>query len=193
MSLLPSNYNVPNKPVFILTFLFSLLWNTSVMAFGANDNTPIKIQSDRAELNNQKGIATYTGDVIVTQGEATLNAEKVIIYSTNNTLVKIEAFGNPAHFSQEKNADTPKTDAYGETIIYNEQSQILKLIKKARLQQASNSFSGDVIEYNTLKGIVNAHGSPTDSTTQSNSRVEIEFHPNQVSPTPNNEKNSENE
>jgi lipopolysaccharide export system protein LptA len=162
----------------ILSGLFSL----NTFALGANDNAPIKIQSDRAELDNQNGIATYTGDVVMIQGDAKLMADKVIIFSKKNVLVKIEAYGKPAHFSQSKNAKTPKTDAYGNTIIYTKSTQILKLIKSAKLEQARNSFTGEEIEYNTLKGIVNARSNPTAEPAKPGSRVEIEFHPNQIAP-----------
>ena len=168
----------------VILLLLSGLLSLNAFAFGANDNAPIKIQSDRAELDNQKGIATYTGDVVVTQGDAQLKANKVVIYSEKNALVKIEAYGNPAHFSQNKNLKTPKTDAYGDTIIYTKSTQILKLIKSAKLEQAQNSFTGEEIEYNTLKGIVNARGNPTAEPTKPGARVEIEFHPNQIAPTP---------
>ncbi len=190
MSLRPSNYatlkdhkamhNFTSK---ILTLLIGASLSIQTFAFGAGDDAPIKIQSDSAELNNQKGVSTYTGDVIIVQGDANLKADKVIIYSENNALVKIEAFGSPAHFSREKSLASPQTDGYGKTIIYNKHSQILKLLKEARLQQAQNSFTGDVIEYDTLKGIINAHGN-TSSTSETKSRVEIEFHPNQINPAP---------
>jgi len=158
-------------------FVMGILFSTFSFAFGSNNNAPIKIQSDSAVLNNQKGIATYTGNVIITQADATMNADKVIIYSNKNILTKIEAFGRPAHFIQKANLKTPETKASGETIVFNNQKQILTLTNKAHLQQGQNSFTGSVIEYNTLKGIINAHSNKNLSPSTPGSRVEIEFHP----------------
>ncbi len=64
------------------TALIALLLGLSsphANAFTAGSNEPIRIQSDRAELDEQKGLSTYTGDVVITQGSSVLESDKVIV------------------------------------------------------------------------------------------------------------------
>ncbi len=141
-------------------------------AFTAESNEPIKIQSDRAELDEQKGISTYTGDVIVTQGTSKLTSDKVIVFSNNDGLIKIEAFGLPAKFTQQDEKSAEPVHAYGNTIIYTRADEKLTLIDDAKLEQGKNTFRGDHIVYNTVTRIVKAKGNEKNS-----QRVEIILHP----------------
>jgi lipopolysaccharide export system protein LptA len=141
-------------------------------AFTAEGNEPIRIQSDRAELDEQKGLSTYTGDVVITQGTSILKSDKVVVYSNKKGLIKIEAFGTPAQFSQQENEDSPTTHAYGNTIIYTRADEKLTLIDNAKLEQGKNTFSGKEIIYNTVSRIVTAQGGEDKA-----HRVEIIVHP----------------
>jgi len=141
-------------------------------AFTADGNEPIRIQSDRAELDEQKGMSTYTGDVVITQGTSILKSDKVVVYNNKEGLIKIEAFGTPAQFSQQENENSPTTHAYGNTIIYTRADEKLTLIDNAKLEQGKNTFSGKEIIYNTVSRIVTAQGGK-DKT----DRVEIIVHP----------------
>lgn len=164
-----------NRSIRLLASLVAILFTLSPIqasAFNANDNEPIKIQSDRAELDEQKGRSVYSGDVIITQGTSTLRSDKVIIYNDNSGLIKLEAFGTPAHFTQQQEADAQPTHAYGNTIIYTRADEKLTLIKDAKLEQGKNTFRGETIEYNTLSRVVTAQGGKEES-----ERVEIIVHP----------------
>ncbi len=157
------------------TALIALLLGLSsphANAFTAGSNEPIRIQSDRAELDEQKGLSTYTGDVVITQGTSVLESDKVIVYSNKEGLVKIEAFGTPAHFTQQQEETKPPTHGYGYTIIYTQADETLTLIKEAKLLQGKNTFRGEKIEYNTVSRVVTAQGDAETS-----QRVEIIVHP----------------
>ena len=141
-------------------------------AFTADGNEPIKIQSDKAELDEQKGVSTYTGDVIITQGTTVLKSDTVVIYNSPEGLVKIEAFGTPAQFSQQDTETSPPTHAYGNTIIYTRADERLTLTENAKLEQGKNTFRGKEIIYNTVTRIVTAQGGEGKA-----NRVEIIVHP----------------
>jgi len=156
---------------FLVAIALALL-PLQLSAFTANGNEPIRIQSDKAELDEQKGLSIYTGDVVITQGTSILKSDKVMVYSNKEGLIKIEAFGTPAQFSQQENEKSPPTHAYGNTIIYTRADEKLTLIDNAKLEQGKNTFSGKEIVYNTVSRIVTAQGGEDKS-----HRVEIIVHP----------------
>ena len=157
------------------TFLVAItlaLAPLQLRAFTADGNEPIKIQSDNAMLDEQQGLSTYKGDVVITQGTTVLKSDKVIVYSSKDGLIKIEAFGHPAQFTQQDDENTAPTHAYADTIIYTRADEILTLIENAKLEQGKNTFSGKEIIYNTVSRIVTA-----DSGEDKTNRVEIIVHP----------------
>ncbi|UZE95204.1 lipopolysaccharide transport periplasmic protein LptA [Alkalimarinus alittae] len=146
--------------------------STPVLAFTAESNEPIKIQSDHAELDELKGRSIYTGEVVVTQGTTLLTSDKVIVYTNKEGLIKLEAFGSPAKFTHQQEGEPQPTHAYGKKITYTRASETLTLVDDAKLEQDKNTFRGAVIEYNTVSRVVTAEGGEEKS-----QRVEIIVHP----------------
>ncbi|MCP5162985.1 MAG: lipopolysaccharide transport periplasmic protein LptA [Hahellaceae bacterium] len=161
-----------NSYIRAIAFLLFTHASSQVLALTSQSDAPIRIQSDTAELNAEKDFAIYKGDVIVTQNGSMLKAEKVIIYRSNGALNKIEAFGDPAQFSQPADETNPEIHAYGKVITYSKDSDTLKLEQNARFVQKNNSITGDVIEYDTQKRIAKASGNKA-----SKERVDIIFNP----------------
>lgn len=158
-----------NTMIFVVLTLIS----APLMALSGNNDDPIHIKADRAELDEAQGTAVYQGDVIVTQGSATLSADKITIYSKNQALVKIEAFGSPAHLIQRPDEKTPETQAFGNSIVYLHEQGVIEISDEAKLIQGPNQFQGNTIIYNSKTRVVSASGTPGDK----NGRVELIFHP----------------
>jgi len=158
-----------------LVCLLLVLFAGTAHALGPNRDQPIRVVSDRAELDDQKGLSTYTGNVVITQGVTSLEADKVVIHSTEaGQISKLIATGKPAHYQERETPSAPATHAYAETIIYTQADETIKLIKNARLEQNKNSFQGAEIQYHTVnrKVIASAGSEPG-----SGGRVEMIFHP----------------
>ena len=95
-----------------------------------------------------------------------------MVYTNKEGLIKIEAFGTPAQFSQQENEENPTIHAYGNTIIYTRANERLTLIDNAKLEQGKNTFRGKEIIYNTVSRIVTAQGGKDKA-----DRVEVIVHP----------------
>ncbi|WP_369602566.1 lipopolysaccharide transport periplasmic protein LptA [Hahella sp. SMD15-11] len=122
----------------------------------AASTDPIRVQADRAQLDEASGKATYSGHVVVTQGEARLEAETVILYRDAQGVSRVEAHGQPAYLRQIAPGDTVATEAWGETLVYSRDTQTLELLRGARLKQGTNVFRGNTIHYNTRTRVVDA-------------------------------------
>ena len=67
------------KTLPILLGLGAALGSVSAWALPNDQQQPIRIQADDAQLDDKNGVATYTGDVIITQGSMKVTGNKVTI------------------------------------------------------------------------------------------------------------------
>lgn len=146
-------------------------------AFNLDSDAPITVNADTARLDDGQGVATYTGDVIVTQNETRLTADKVLLYRDSEGLTRIEAFGSPARYQQPAVGEQASTDAKALTIIYAARENLLTLEREAVIEQGSNLFRGNRILYDTAKRVVTAEGGPRDG--EGSGRVEMIIQPRQ--------------
>jgi len=140
---------------------------------------PIKIEADRAELDDKIGKSTYSGNVIITQGKSSLKATQVVIFSDQDGIRQFTATGDLAHLVQYDAKTDTETHAYAKEILFERSSNQVILRKNARLEQQTSSFQGEEIIYNTLKRVVTANSDPTD---ENNSRVNIIYQPSKTNP-----------
>ncbi len=174
----------------LLFWLSMILISINCQAFDTSSNQPISIESDSANLNDQTGIAVYTGNVIISQGLSSLRADTISVNAVDRKLVSIKASGGPAHFIQQTDASEAVTHGYGSTIVYIAKENVLKFLGDAKLVQAENSFSGEEIEYDIVRRAIKAKGDEAVG-----SRVRIQYIPNSQSDekTENSDSNGDNE
>jgi len=144
-------------------------------AINPNSELPIKIESDSASLNDETGISTYIGNVIISQGQTRLEADNISVNSRNRQITSIKAIGTPAHFVQHDAIKDTLTHGYGDTIIYVSQDETLKFVGHAKFVQQENAFSGEQIEYDILKKAIKAQGDETIGT-----RVKVQYQPTKL-------------
>ncbi|MEX0606092.1 MAG: lipopolysaccharide transport periplasmic protein LptA [Marinobacter sp.] len=161
----------------VVSSLIAALWLTAApaVAFDLDSNTPISVSADRARLDDSKGEATYTGDVIVTQNQTRLTADRVILYRDQEGVQRIEAFGTPARYRHPAIGDQAETDAQSLKITYAAKDNQLTFEEEAVIEQAGNVFRGDRIKYDTTARIVTAEGTRREGEPQG--RVEMVIQP----------------
>lgn len=154
---------------------------------------PLHISSDTAEVDDLKGISIYRGAVYITQGSIKLKAKKVTIYSNNQGISKLVAIGSPAHFQQLPESGGEIMHAFGNTIEYYVAEERIKLKKQAKLEQEKNVFTGERIDYDIKRRVVNAYSDSNQGNSSSDSpRVNLVIQPNKINNSDKN-KNSTNE
>ena len=146
-----------------------------VTAFDLDSSQPIQVESDSARLDDQTGTATYTGNVRVTQGEARMEADKVVLRRSNGELRSIQAHGKPATYRQPETEQDPKLYAEGHRIVYSAGDSLITFERKALIRQAGDSFSGHLIRYEIDKRVVTAESAEDDRT----DRVRMTIEPGQ--------------
>ncbi|MEB0151312.1 LptA/OstA family protein, partial [Pseudomonas sp. CCC2.2] len=72
----------------LLLSLSAALGSASAWALPNDNKQPIRIQADEAQLDDKQGVATYKGDVIITQGSMKITGNTVTI--TRNAAGEID-------------------------------------------------------------------------------------------------------
>ena len=132
-----------NKVLLLLICMVSLTCH----ALPSDNEQEISIESDKASLNKLQGELIYTGNVELTQGSLTIQADKVTLTRNQDGIQQLVALGKPARYEQLLSANEDKTQAYGETIIYNMINDELTLLTNAGLEKQGNVFAGEKIVY----------------------------------------------
>ena len=119
-----------------------------------NRKLPIELlHADHAVYDANEKIATYTGNVEITQGKMALKGEKVVITLDNGEVKQIESWGERAYFHYVPAAQPP-IDGKGRYMIYRIGPGIIDIDGKAWIKQEDNVMNADHITYYLEKGRV---------------------------------------
>ncbi len=159
----------------LLAGLLTAALTAPLYAFDLDSDRPIRVESDSARLDDQNDTATYTGNVRVTQGEAVLTADRVILHrGGQKSLNRMEATGTPATYKQPETRQGPAVYAEGNTITYAADEDRITFERNALIRQQGDTFRGNRIVYNLTERVVTASSSGEDDS----DRVEMTIQPN---------------
>ncbi|ACR67804.1 lipopolysaccharide ABC transporter substrate-binding protein LptA [Edwardsiella ictaluri] len=122
--------------------------SASALAVTGDTDQPIHINSMQQSLDMQGNVATFTGDVIVTQGTIKITADKVVITRPNGQQGSeiVEAYGNPVTFYQMQDNGKP-VEGHSQQLRYELAKDYVILTGKAFLKQLDSNIEGDRITY----------------------------------------------
>lgn len=159
------------KSTSLLLFLLAL---QPAIALESDKEQPILIEANSVELDDGRGVSTYTGNVVVTQGSIQLNADKVTVTRRGANSYHLLAEGNPVRFAQETE-EKGVVNGNAQQAEYDSDSEILYLIGDASLKQGKDSFNSDRINYDQTKAIVRAGASA-----KGKQRVKVSIQPDSL-------------
>lgn len=138
--------------------LSAALGSASALALPNDRDQPIRIQADNAHLDDKQGVATYTGDVIITQGSMMIKGNTVTITrSASGDIDVVTSVGNLAYFEQQQSAaKADKMKGWAVTIQYQSQKDMVILTDRAKVENEGNTTEGEKIVYNTQTQVATA-------------------------------------
>lgn len=163
-----------NKSVNTFLFVGAIFMSVAAQALPEDTQQEIRISSDKASLDREKGLIVYTGNVKMKQGTLSIEADKVTLIRNAQGLQKVTAKGQPAKYEQVLSENEDKTHAYGNTIIYRTDIEKLTLIENAGLEKSGNLFTGEKIVYSIKDQQVQADG---QSQEKSSGRIKMVIQP----------------
>ena len=118
---------------------------------------PIHIRADNAEIDQDRQLVTYRGEVQVDQGTLRVKADKMTVEYKDQKVIRITATGSPAQYQQQIEVGDDQVTARSSTIIYHTQEERVDLVGNAFLSQKGNEITGTEINYDIVAGKVDAH------------------------------------
>lgn len=138
-----------SKP-FVTFFLGAAFLLVSQASFALKSDTsqPINVHSAQQDVDIQKNIVIFTGNVVVTQGSIKINADKVVITRPDGNQGKevIEGYGNPATFYQMQDNGKP-IRGNSLKMRYQVAEQQLILTGNAYVEQQNSHINANQITY----------------------------------------------
>ena len=152
-------------------FLISMASNT--FALSTDKQKDIEIEADSAEMDDLKGITTYKGDVVVTQGSIRMTGHTMIVhFAENGDMELVIMQGNPATYRQLPDNSETYDEAEALQMEYYALKDYIILKEKALVTKPNGSrMSGKRIEYDTVLSKVIAKGSTRTTKTDSGSEI----------------------
>ncbi|WP_077277617.1 lipopolysaccharide transport periplasmic protein LptA [Thioalkalivibrio denitrificans] len=127
-----------------LTFVLGAVWIHAALA--AERDQPIRIQSDTATLDDQRGISVYRGNVVLTQGELVIHSDTLTVYTPGRALTRMEAEGDLATL-RTLTEDGREIHAESLHMDYLAEERRVVLTGRARVWQEEDEFRGERIVY----------------------------------------------
>jgi lipopolysaccharide export system protein LptA len=147
-------------------------------AFGINTGANIAVNADAfvADLNQETG--TWTGNVIVVQGNVRMRADEVRVQAPGGNASRMEATGNVV-------VDSPSGTARGTSAVYEVPAQVIRLAGPVVLTKDNNVMRGAALTVNVGTGVAQITGGTTASgqpQQEGTGRVQGLFVPQQAAP-----------
>lgn len=158
-----------------LILLAALLASPPAAALDTDRTQPLKIVADSALLDDKAGIATYSGNVVLTQGSLKINAGNLRIQTAQGKVDIVTADGQPASFTQTPAPDQPPVVATARNIEYRVKEQLLILKREASIVQNENVFKGEEIRYEIQSQRLKAVGQPGSNTPGETGKQRVEM------------------
>ncbi|MCG6903487.1 MAG: LptA/OstA family protein [Rhodobacter sp.] len=123
-----------------------------------DSSTPVEITSESLELDQESGMAVFTGDVLVKQGEITMTCQRMQVeYSEDpvtgkNEIKVIRMFGGVTFVSKEEAAESQRA-------VYTLTDDLLVMLDNVLVTQGVTALSADKLTYNLDTGDGRMEGS----------------------------------
>ncbi|TYC49293.1 lipopolysaccharide transport periplasmic protein LptA [Rhodobacterales bacterium] len=159
--------------------------------FGSNEGEPIEIEAGELQVEDNDKIATFVGDVVVTQGETSLKADRLRVFyagsgeeaatatpddgSVQQKISRLEAEGSVFVSSKDQTAK-------GDEASFDMSKEVMVMTgREVVLSQGPNVVVGNRLTVNLKTGQANLTAGSGNVARQSGSgRVKVRIQPNSV-------------
>lgn len=155
-------YNV----FFLLAYFYSAVALSAPQQPLGDLSLPIQVQSDQAAFEHALKQATHVGNVVLTQGNHKLLADKLVLKKDPKTDANIIiATGKPATFTGLMTNDPAPVNASANTIYYYPDQHLLVFEGNATITHEKDKFKGPSLSYQIDKQVITATASKQERPT----------------------------
>ena len=133
-----------------------LLAPLSSFALQSDQDQPIHLEADSVEIDEEKGVSLYQGNVIITQGSFKVWADKMWIYRKAGKTEKILTEGNPTRFRQLMDGSNEEVRGEAKKASIFPDKDEVQLSGDAVIEQGKDNFRNDRITFIRSKSLIRA-------------------------------------
>ncbi|GAB6041744.1 lipopolysaccharide transport periplasmic protein LptA [Endothiovibrio diazotrophicus] len=154
------------------------------LALPGDQEQPVDLEADSADLDDKRGISIYRGDVRYAQGSIRMSSKVMTIYNPDGELSKVVLEDGPARYSWLPKKGDERVKARGKTIEYYADKDQVVVVGDAEVVQAGDTFRAERIVYDMKNDRVKAgtaakpaKGAAKGAADKPRSRVRMTFQP----------------
>lgn len=154
--------------------LAAALTSAPALAELTDGDKPINIESNKATLDDARKTATFTGNVVLTQGTFVIRADKLTVRQDDDGFRSGVASGNPATFRQKREGMNEWVEGEGLRLEFDGRNDTVHIIDRARVNRGADQVRGNIITYNSRTEFFEVRGGRENT---SDSRVKVVIQP----------------
>ena len=161
-----------------LVALIALLVCSPAHAEKADRNKPIHLEADRVTVDDAKQLATFTGNVVLTQGTMTMRGDRMVVRQDKDGFRQGTIWGNLAYFRQKREGYDDLIEGWAERIEYDGRADKVKMYNRAMLKRGQDEVRGSYISYDSNTEFFEVDGKTKSASTKpGDTRVRVILQP----------------
>jgi lipopolysaccharide export system protein LptA len=113
----------------------------------ADRDKPVNLEADRVTVDDAKQLATFEGNVVLTQGTLTIRGDRMLVQQDADGFKYGTTFGNLASFRQKREGYDEYIEGYAERIEYDGKAEKVQMFNRAYLKKNNDDVAGSYISY----------------------------------------------
>jgi lipopolysaccharide export system protein LptA len=171
--------NLLTAPHLVVALAVALLFVLPAYAEKADRNKPIHLEADRVTVDDSKQIATFTGNVVLTQGTLVMRGDRMEVRQDKEGFRQGVMWGNLAYFRQKREGVDEVIEGWAERVEYDGRADKVQMYNRAMLKRGQDEVRGNYISYdaNTEFFQVNGGGPRSVAAKSGDDRVRVILQP----------------
>lgn len=124
----------------------------------AGSQEPVYLEADKGTFDDAKKEAVFTGNVVLTQGDLVIRANRMVVRQDADGFQKGIAYGDPATFRQKRPGTGEIIEGWAQRMEYDGRTELLEMFDAARMKRGQDEVRGAYISYNARSEIYQVLG-----------------------------------
>ncbi len=120
------------------------------------EKQPVQVEADRLEIDEQRDLSVYQGNVVIIQGDLRLQADRVEVRGAQGKAELLTATGKPVRFQTKPGKGGKPVNGEAERLEYVLNADVITLSDNARVTQGADVFSSERIQYDRKRSQIKA-------------------------------------
>jgi len=134
----------------------------------ADREKPVNLEADRVTVDDAKQLATFEGNVVLTQGTLQIRGDRMEIRQDKEGFKYGTTWGSLAYFRQKREGLDEYIEGWAERIEYDGRSDKMQMFNRAMMKRTEDEVRGNYISYDGQTEFYQVTGGGSKAATANN-------------------------